>query len=110
MPWTIAVLALAAAITVWLLSKRVGDVPVMRLVANAGVTGALATDFGPAAVLSPDGGLLVLMAAMPGERSRMFLRPLTDLQARAMDAPRQGHAIHFSLRTANGLRFSPPGS
>ncbi len=84
-PWTIAVLALAAAITVWLLSKRVGDVPVMRLVANAGVTGALATDFGPAAVLSPDGGLLVLIAAMPGERSRMFLRPLTDLQARAME-------------------------
>ncbi len=85
-PWTLAFLALTATVIVWVLSKRPVDLPVTWLEVNAGITGTLVTGTGPAAVLSPDGKLLVLIATMPGARSQqIFLRHLIGLQAKPMD-------------------------
>jgi Tol biopolymer transport system component len=53
----------------------------MRLSADVGADASLYADFGPAAILSPDGTRLVLVAAGSDQKRRIYVRPLDQLQA-----------------------------
>src|SRR6195256_506138 len=53
----------------------------MRLTAEIGADASPVTNFGPAAILSPDGSRLAFVAAGPDEKRRIYVRSLDQLQA-----------------------------
>ena len=68
------------------------------------------TDFSPAAVLSPDGSLLALVARSSGEVRQLFVRRLDRLEA-TVSCPAPKTPAHRSFpQTGNGLGFSQAGS
>ncbi len=58
----------------------------MRLSAEIGADASLFTASGPAAILSPDGTRLALVAAGPDQKRRIYVRTLDQLQATALSS------------------------
>ena len=56
----------------------------MRLSTEIGADANLYTDYGPAAMLSPDGTRLALVATGSDQKRRIYVRSLDQLQARAL--------------------------
>ena len=101
LPWTVAAIfgaALVSALVLWA-PWRAATVPApRRLLASIGAAAALPSDSGAAAILSPDGTTLAFVAQQ-ANLSRLFVRPLEQLQAAAL-AGTEGAASPF---------FSPDG-
>src|SRR5262249_15725712 len=100
LPWTVTALALAfAAFTLWASLRRpaVRASPVL-LTAELGADVSLdRTDLGPAAILSPDGSLLALVARKSeGDRPQLYLRRLDQLQAVPLPGTEGAHSPFFS--------------
>ncbi|HLE69052.1 MAG TPA: serine/threonine-protein kinase, partial [Vicinamibacteria bacterium] len=81
LPWFL--LALVSALALWALWRPAPQpAPPLRLSAELGAAASLATDWGPAAILSPDGRLLAFVASPgTGERPLLHLRRLEQLDA-----------------------------
>ncbi len=64
LPWVIALAATGAALALWAPWRTTPEpAPGLRLSVELGVKGSLSINFGPAAILSPDGRLLVLVVS-----------------------------------------------
>ncbi len=83
LPWVIALSASVAALALWALWPSAPQpAPPLRLNAELGASASLATDLGPAAILSPDGRLLAFVASPgAGGRPQLHLRRLEQLDA-----------------------------
>ncbi len=83
LPWAVTVGVLATAATAWWAPWREAAAPlsVIRLAANLGADVTMAA-MGSNVVLSPDGRVLAFAgSAAPGERPRLFVRRLDQLEA-----------------------------
>jgi len=98
---TAAVLALIAIAFAIGFVLRAPEVPQqLRVSAEIGVDANLyGTDVGPSAILSPDGTRLAFVAAGSGQRRRIYLRSLDQLQATPL----------FGTENARDPFFSPDG-
>ena len=103
LPWAIASAALlvaAVSMAMWAPWRMTPPLAPVRLSSEIGIEGALVTDQGAAAVLSPDGSLLVFTAQPTGsDNSQLYVRRLDQLQS-------------IALAGTNGARnpfFSPDG-
>jgi Tol biopolymer transport system component len=56
----------------------------MRLSAEFGVDASLSNNFGPSAILSPDGAQLAVVASGADQKPRLYVRSLDQLQATAL--------------------------
>jgi len=84
LPWFLALaLALVSALALWALWGRMPQPgPPLRLSAELGADASLSTEYGPAAILSPDGRLLAFVASQGADgRPRLHLRRLDQLDA-----------------------------
>ncbi len=83
LPWAIALAATVAAVALWALWRgALQPTPPLRLSAELGAAASLSTDFGPAAILSPDGRLLAFVGSEGAEgRPLLYLRRLEQLEA-----------------------------
>ena len=101
LPWTFSAIfgaALVSALLLWA-PWRAETVPApRRLLASIGAAATLPSDSGAAAILSPDGTTLAFVAQQ-AKLSRLFVRPLEQLQAAPL-AGTEGAASPF---------FSPDG-
>ena len=68
----------------------------MRLTAEIGADANLFTTSGPAAILSPDGTRLALVAAGSNQKSRLYVRSLDQLQATALSGTENARDPFFS--------------
>ncbi len=68
----------------------------MRLTAEIGADASPVTNFGPAAILSPDGTHLAFVAAGPDQKRRIYVRPLDQLQATALSGTDNSRNHFFS--------------
>jgi eukaryotic-like serine/threonine-protein kinase len=68
----------------------------VRLSAEIGVDASLFTEFGPSAILSPDGTRLALVAAGSDQRRRIYVRSLDQLQATALSGTENARNPFFS--------------
>jgi Tol biopolymer transport system component len=68
----------------------------MRLSADVGADASLYTAFGPAAILSPDGTRLALVAGGSGQKRRIYVRSLDQLQAAALSGTENASDPFFS--------------
>ena len=68
----------------------------MRLSAEIGADASLYTAAGPAAILSPDGTRLALVAASSDQKRRIYLRSLDQLQATALSGTENARDPFFS--------------
>ena len=85
LPWSLlgaALVALASVLMLWAPWRAVPPPASQRLSVELGVDASLVVDQGAAAVLSPDGNLLVFAAQRTGASgSQLFVRRLDQLQA-----------------------------
>lgn len=81
----------------------------MILSAETGADAPLYTEWGAAAVLSPDGRRMAFIATDSEQKRRIYLRPLDQLQARCYTELKV-RAIIFFRPTANGWASSLTGS
>jgi len=83
LPWVIALSATIAALALWAPWRPAPTpAPPLRLSAELGVDASLSTDWGPAAILSPDGRLLAFVASQGAEGRRLLhFRRLEQLDA-----------------------------
>ena len=88
LPWTMAgALAGALALALWAPWRTPPTPSALRLDTRLGPDLAFdpgALNRGPAAILSPDGTHLAFVAREPGEVSRIYVRPLDQLEARPL--------------------------
>jgi serine/threonine-protein kinase len=99
LPWSVAALAVAAALGFWLFGNRAQDAPAptpRKVLADIGVDASLFVGQGASAILSPDGNTLVFTA---GTSRHLYVRRLDQLQA-VLLAGTEGAANPF---------FSPKG-
>ena len=68
----------------------------MRLTAEIGADANLFTTSGPAAILSPDGTRLALLAAGSNQKLRLYVRSLDQLQATALSGTENARDPFFS--------------
>ena len=68
----------------------------VRLSAEIGADVTLTTDWGPSAILSPDGTLMVLVATDSDRKRRMYVRSLDQSQAIALSGTENAHNPFFS--------------
>src|SRR6202171_938416 len=68
----------------------------IRLTAEIGADASLVTNFGPAAILSPDGTHLAFVAAGPDQKRRIYVRSLNQLQATALSGTENTRNPFFS--------------
>ena len=68
----------------------------MRLSAEIGADASLYTDFGPSAILSPDGTRLALVATGSDQKRRIYVRSLDQLQATALSGTENARDPFFS--------------
>ena len=68
----------------------------MRLSAEVGADASLFTTAGPAAILSPDGTRLALVATGADQKRRIYLRSLDQLQATALSGTENAGDPFFS--------------
>ncbi len=83
LPWVIALCASIAALALWApWHTALPPAPPLRLNVGLGADASLSADFGPAAILSPDGRVLAFVASEGAEgRSQLYLRRLEQLDA-----------------------------
>jgi len=70
--------------------------PAIRLTSEIGADLNLYTAIGPAAVLSPDGALLALVASGADQRQRIYVRSLDQLQTTALSGTENARHPFFS--------------
>src|SRR5712671_1820015 len=68
----------------------------MRLTAEIGADASPVTNFGPAAILSPDGSRLAFVAAGPDQKRRIYVRSLDQLQATVLSGTENSRNHFFS--------------
>jgi len=68
----------------------------MRLSAEIGVDATLVTEWGPSAILSPDGTRLALVATGSDQKRRIYIRSLDQLQATALSGTENARDPFFS--------------
>jgi len=68
----------------------------VRLSADIGADASLYTNIGPAAILSPDGTRLALVASGADQRRRIYVRSLDQLQATALSGTENARHPFFS--------------
>jgi serine/threonine-protein kinase len=99
-PWPFAlVLALlSASLAVWALWRPAPEAaPPLRLSAELGAAASLATGFGPAAILSPDGRVLAFVASQGAdERRPLYVRRLEQLDAAPLAGTEGARSPFFS--------------
>jgi serine/threonine-protein kinase len=77
-----AVLALVAiALAIGFVERAPKPLQPMRLSLEIGADASLPTDYGPSAILSPDGTRLVFVGSGADQKQRMYVRSLDQLQA-----------------------------
>jgi hypothetical protein len=99
LPWAVAAIAIAAlsAVVLWTTPWRRANPPaVMRAEIGIGADASLVTAFGPAAVISPDGKAIALIAQVGTGPPRLFYRRLEDLEAIALDEAAEATSPFFS--------------
>jgi len=98
LPWVassaLALIAIALAIGFVLRAPKPSQP--MRLSAEIGVDASLYAVFGPAAILSPDGTRLALVAAGSDRKRRIYVRSLDQLQATALSGTENASDPFFS--------------
>ena len=98
-PWTVAALAIAAALTtmaLWRPWRAAPLQPSARMSAEIGIDGTLAVAIGPAAVISPDGRTAAFVAAPPAGRNSLYVRRLEELHATRLNGTDDAYAPFFS--------------
>ncbi len=89
-------LGAVAGVTLWPGATTTSDSPVARLTITVPADQALEQGPFPPVSLSPDGSLLAYAAAVAGGRTSLFLRPLDELEARAIPETEGASAPFFS--------------
>ncbi len=89
LPWAVAAGCLAIALIAlgfggFKYFHRAPSAPPIRLSAEIGVDASLFTGLGPAAVLSPDGTRMALLATGADQKRRIYVRSLDQLRATAL--------------------------
>ncbi len=97
-PWVIALSATIASLALWALWPPAPQpAPPLRLSAELGAPASLSTQFGPAAILSPDGRLLAFVASLGAEgRPMLHLRRLEQLDAAPLSGTEGARDPFFS--------------
>jgi len=110
LPWVIALSATIAALALWSPWQPAAQpAPVMRLSAELGSGTSLATNYGPSAILSPDGRLLAFVAGQGAdERPLLHVRRLEQLDAAPL-AGTQGARDPFFSRDGEWIAFFTDG-
>ena len=93
-----AAIVAGAAVVFWAPWRTSPPQQAVRVAVDPGVDAALVTDQGPAAVISPDGSLLALVAQSGGGSSQLHIRRLDQLQA----VPLAGTALQHTRFTHHG--------
>jgi eukaryotic-like serine/threonine-protein kinase len=92
--------AVLVLIVITLAVSFVGRAPkpsqAMRFTAEIGADANLVTDFGPAAILSPDGTKLALVAASSDQKRRIYVRSLDQMQATVLSGTDNAYDPFFS--------------
>ncbi len=98
LPWVIALSATIVALALWALWRPAPQpAPPLRVSAELGAEASLANEFGPAAILSPDGRLLAFVASQSaGERPLLHLRRLEQLDAAPLSGTEGARDPFFS--------------
>jgi serine/threonine-protein kinase len=94
-----AILSLGLVLALWAPWRSPPAPSALRLDTRLGPDLALslgAFDRGPAAILSPDGTHLAFVAREPGEASRIYVRPLDQLEARPLSGTEGAESPFFS--------------
>ncbi|CAN5915192.1 hypothetical protein BH23PLA1_BH23PLA1_40410 [soil metagenome] len=110
MPWTIAAIASVAAAASLLFSASWREPErsrPIRVSSDIGVDGTLVTNFGPAAVISPDGRTTVLVVDRDG-RTRLYVRRLEELQPVVLQGTEDAWSPFFSP-DSQWIGFFTPG-
>ena len=93
----LALIAIALAIGFVLRApKPQQPLQAMRLSAEIGADASLYTAFGPAAILSPDGTRLALVASGADQKCRLYVRSLDQLQSTALSGTENARDPFFS--------------
>jgi len=97
LPWSVAaVFALLALVTLWHPWTKPNPAAVVRLSADFGADGSLPTNFGPSAVLSPDGTRIALVLRDATQKARIYLRSLDQLSATPLSGTEDARDPFFS--------------
>ena len=99
LPWVIALSAtIVAALALWALWPPAPQpAPRLRLSAELGAAASLSTNWGPAAILSPDGRLLAFVASNGSdERPLLYLRQLEQLDSAPLSGTEGARDPFFS--------------
>jgi serine/threonine-protein kinase len=102
LPWTIAgaaILALGLVIVLWTPWRRPWTPSPLHLDTRLGPDLAFdpgALSYGPAAILAPDETHLAFVARKPGEASKLYVRPLDQLETRPLPGTEGARSPFFS--------------
>ena len=99
LPWIAGALAIGLALALWAPWRTRPTPSPLRLDTRLGPDLAFdpgALNRGPAAILSPDGTHLAFVARGPGEASRIYIRPLGQLEARPLPGTEGARSPFFS--------------
>jgi serine/threonine protein kinase len=98
LPWGIASLGLlfGLAMLVRDLQPSVSNARIIRIDAQLDSDASLATDLGPAAILSPDGSVLAFVARRSGQARQLYVRRLEQLQNNALSGTEDARNPFFS--------------
>jgi len=99
LPWALTLLlALVSALAVWALWRPASTpAPALRVSAELGAAASLSTQFGPAAIISPDGRLLAFVASQGADgRPLLHLRRLEQLDAAPLSGTEGARDPFFS--------------
>ena len=109
-PWTIAALASGAALLsllIWAPWREPERREPIRLSTEVGVDGTLAVNLGAAAVISPDGQVVVFVLNSDG-RNRLYVRRLEQLQTVLLQGTEDAMSPFFSP-DSRSIGFFTPG-
>ena len=96
-PWAAAaVFALLSLATLWHAWIKPNSASVVRLSVEFGADGSLPTNFGPSAVLSPDGKRIALVLRDASQNARIYLRSLDQLSATPLPGTENARNPFFS--------------
>jgi len=99
LPWVAAgglAVALAIVLALWAPWRAPTPPAALRIEATVGVDASLVVDQGPAAVISPDGRLLVLVTQSPTGGSQLYVRHLDQLHGTPLSGTLNAHNPFFS--------------
>jgi Tol biopolymer transport system component len=95
--WALAAVLAISVLALWQPWRPRPKAPqLVRLSAEIGVDADLNTDFGPSAILSPDGAWLAFLARGADQKWRIYVRSLDQLQASAVSGTENARDPFFS--------------